>query len=337
MIHYLGLSQLKKLLKIVGCEVLMQGITNAIEEDFKQWEAFKNQPRHASHFHHGVIELMVTHTNADYCFKYVNGHPENTQNQKLSVTGFGVLADVATGYPIFLSEMTVLTAFRTAASSVLAAKYLARSSANKMAIIGTGAQSEFQAIAFKSVLGIETLNIFDTDPEAMKKFQPNLSSHEFNLKLCTNIEEAIAGSDIITLCTTNRDREGLIKGHHLNSGQHYNAVGGDSPKKIEISMNALNQMEIFVELSKQTAIEGEIKQLDTHHHVTELWQVIQKKASGRTHDSQITLFDSVGYAIEDFSTLRYIYTQAKKHNLLETIDLIPDQLDDPKNLFGLIQ
>ena len=306
MIHYLGLSQLKKLIKIVGCEMLMQGITNSIEEDFKRWETFKNQPRHASHFHHGVIELMVTHTDADYCFKYVNGHPENTPNKKLSVTGFGVLADVATGYPIFLSEMTVLTAFRTAASSVW--PNTLPLFCNKMAIIGTGAQSEFHN-PFKSVLGIETLNIFDIDPMAMKISKQPLVMN--SIKLCTNIEEAIAGSDIITLCTTNRDREGLIKEHHLNLGQHYNAVGGDSPKKTEITMNALNQMEIFVELSKQTIIEGEIKQLDSHHHVTELWQVIQKKASGRTHDSQITLFDSVGYAIEDFSTLRYIYTQAK--------------------------
>ena len=337
MIHYLGLSQLRTLIQKIGFETIMQGLEATIEEDFRQWEDFKNQPRHASHFNNGVIELMVTHTETKYSFKYVNGHPQNSLKHLLSVTGFGVLADAVTGYPIFLSEMTVLTAFRTAASSALAAKYLAKSNSRKMAIIGTGAQSEFQALAFKSILGITDFYIYDIDHKSMSKFHSNLSNNGINITLCSSLEEAIKCADIVTLCTTNLNREGLIKKHHLIPGQHYNAVGGDSPGKVEISKDALNQMSIFVELTDQTLNEGEIKQLTKYDHVTELWQVIQKKSVGRVNDAQITIFDSVGYAIEDFSTLRFIYELAQKHDLLRTLDLIPDELGDPKNIFELIR
>ena len=88
-----------------------------------------------------------------YSFKYVNGHPKNTAAGLLTVTAFGVLADVATGYPLLLSEMTFVTALRTAAVSALAARHMARADSRVMALIGNGAQSEFQAIAFHHMLG----------------------------------------------------------------------------------------------------------------------------------------------------------------------------------------
>ena len=111
----------------------------------------------------GVIELMPTSDGAIYGFKYVNGHPKNTREGRQTVTAFGVLADVGTGYPVLLTEMTILTALRTAATSALAAKYLAPAGARSMAIIGNGAQSEFQALAFKALLGVDRLRLYDID------------------------------------------------------------------------------------------------------------------------------------------------------------------------------
>ena len=101
-----------------------------------------------------------------YSFKYVNGHPKNTAQGLLTVTAFGVLADVATGYPVLLSELTFTTALRTAAMSALAARHMARPSSRSMALIGNGAQAEFQALAFHHMLGIRELRLFDTDPAA---------------------------------------------------------------------------------------------------------------------------------------------------------------------------
>lgn len=101
-----------------------------------------------------------------YSFKYVNGHSKNTAKGLLTVTAFGVLADVESGYSLLLSEMTLNTALRTAATSVVAARWMARRDSRVMALIGNGAQSEFQAIAFYHLLGIRQLRLHDTDAAA---------------------------------------------------------------------------------------------------------------------------------------------------------------------------
>lgn len=120
---------------------------------------------------------MPTSDGHVYGFKYVNGHPKNLREGCQTVTAFGMLADVHTGYPVLLSEMTILTALRTAATSAVAAKHLAPPQASAMAIIGNGAQAEFQALAFKALLGVDSLRLFDIDPSASEKCRRNLSGH----------------------------------------------------------------------------------------------------------------------------------------------------------------
>jgi len=335
MVYYLGTQRLIELTTTVSLEYILLGIIQSMEEDFLNWQHFSLVPRHATFGEHGVIELMVVNNQKDYAFKYVNGHPNNTQQQLLSVTGFGVLSQMENGYPTFISEMTLLTAMRTAATSALAAKYLAPNT-NTMALIGTGAQSEFQAHAFRALLGIDTLFIYDLDHQAMEKFIHNLEPQGFKIHPVNGIEAAIAHAPIITTCTTHQGSKGIIEPHFLKPGQHYNAIGGDSPKKIELVASALDKADIFVEFYDQSAIEGEIKHCLQHPSITELWQVIQKKRPGRIHDQQITIFDSVGFALEDYSTLRYIYQLAKTHDCLDHLDLIPDPIDDPKNLYQLL-
>src|SRR5262249_20312507 len=150
----------------IGVETLLCELAAYIEADFKRWALFDKRPRIASHSSDGVIELMPTSDGSVYAFKYVNGHPKNTRAGLQTVTAFGVLSDVASGYPLLLSEMTILTALRTAATSALAARYLAPSSARTMAIIGNGAQSEFQALAFKALMGVTNVRLYDIDPAA---------------------------------------------------------------------------------------------------------------------------------------------------------------------------
>jgi ornithine cyclodeaminase len=90
-----------------------------------------------------------------------------------------------------------------------------------------------------------------------------------------------------------------------------------------------------VEYTPQTRIEGEIQQIDSDHPVVELWQVIAGKAYGRTAEHQITLFDSVGFAIEDFSAMRYVRDRLEETGLFEELDLLADP-DEPRDLFGMI-
>src|SRR4029453_8699827 len=151
----------------------IERLAREIEADYRRWSEFEKSARLASHSPGGVKGVMPTSDGRLYSFKYVNGHPKNTAAGLLTVTAFGVLADVDTGYPLLLSELTLTTALRTAAMSALAARWLARPASRTMALIGNGAQGEFQAIAFHHVLGVRELRLFDTDPLATAKLERN--------------------------------------------------------------------------------------------------------------------------------------------------------------------
>jgi ornithine cyclodeaminase len=284
----------------------MTGLVAYIEQDFLRWELFEKNARLPSYSREGVIELMPTSDGDLYAFKYVNGHPNNTRAGRLTVTAFGVLADVHTGYPLLLSEMTLATALRTAATSALAAKHLARKNSQTMAMIGLGAQEEFQALAFKAVLGVRNLRVFDADPAATRKFIANLANSSFTIVAASSVTDAIRSADIVTTATAANSHAAVITPEMIAEGTHFNAIGGDCPGKTEFRRDALLHARIFVEFPPQTRVEGEIQQLDANSPVTELWRVIAGTARGRASDKEVTLFDSVGFAIEDYSTLRFL-------------------------------
>jgi len=113
-------------------------------------------------------------------------------------------------------------------------------------------------------------------------------------------------------------------------------VWAPCPGKTELNRDILLRSEIYVEYPPQTRIEGEIQQLDPDHPVTELWQVMTGDHPDRANARAITLFDSVGFAIEDFSALHYINDCLQETGLANKIDLIAD-LNDPRDLFGMLQ
>ncbi len=126
MVDYIGVADIQRLVHTQGVARFIERLAGEIEADYRRWADFEKSARVASHSDGGVIELMPTSDGRFYSFKYVNGHPKNTAAGLLTVTAFGVLADVDTGYPLLLSELTVTTALRTAAMSALAASHLAR-------------------------------------------------------------------------------------------------------------------------------------------------------------------------------------------------------------------
>ena len=336
MVPFVSVANMMKIVNHIGTATMIAEIADYIEADFRRWEFFDKTPRIASHSNEGVIELMPTSDGETYGFKYVNGHPANMARGFQTVTAFGVLARVDNGYPVLFSEMTVLTALRTAATSVTAAKYLARKGATTMAMIGNGAQCEFQAIAFQRVIGIDTVQLYDSDPAATAKAARNLATSGLTVISCSSAEEAIAGAQIITTCTADKQYATILTDNMVGVGVHINAIGGDCPGKTELHRDILLRSDIFVEFLPQTRIEGEIQQLDPDHPVTELWKVISGTTSGRTSDRQITLFDSVGFATEDFSALRYVRDQLQATGHYIDLDLLADP-DDPRDLFGMVQ
>jgi len=335
-VPFVSVENMMGLVHQIGIEKVLCDLADAIEADFKRWELFDKTPRVASHSAVGVIELMPTSDGEMYGFKYVNGHPKNTREGLQTVTAFGLLADVDTGYPKLLSEMTLLTALRTAASSAMAARHLAPKGARIMAMIGNGAQSEFQCLAFKAICGIDTVRLYDIDPSATARCAANLKRHGLKVVSCTSGQEAMEGAEIITTCTADKQNATILTDNMVGSGVHINAIGGDCPGKTELHRDILLRSEIFVEYPPQTRIEGEIQQLEDDHPVTELWEVVSGKAKGRTDAKQITLFDSVGFAIEDFSALRYVLTAIKGTPWFSNLDMVADP-DDPRDLFGMFE
>ncbi|RUU38205.1 ornithine cyclodeaminase [Mesorhizobium sp. Primo-A] len=334
-VPFVSVDHMMKLVLKIGVERFLVELAGYIENDFRRWELFDKTPRVASHSAEGIIELMPTSDGEVYGFKYVNGHPKNMREGRQTVTAFGMLADVHNGYPVLLSEMTILTALRTAAMSALAAKYLAPAGSSCMALIGNGAQAEFQAVAFKALLGVDRLRLYDIDRSATEKCIRNLAGLGFDMVACGTAQEAVEGADIITTVTADKQYATILTDNMVGSGVHINAVGGDCPGKTELHRDILLRSDIFVESPPQTRIEGEIQQLAPDHEVIELWQVMSGAVQGRRDSGQITLFDSVGFAIEDFSALRYVRDQLKSTGLYQELDMLADP-DEPRDLFGML-
>ena len=335
-VPFVSVEHMMGLVHHIGIEKVLIELAAEIEADFKRWELFDKTPRVASHSEVGVIELMPTSDGEMYGFKYVNGHPKNTKEGLQTVTAFGLLADVNSGYPKLLSEMTVLTALRTAATSAMAAKHLEPKGATTMAMIGNGAQSEFQCLAFKAICGIDTVRLYDIDPAATAKCARNLQGQGLTVVPCKTGEESMEGAQIITTCTADKQCATILTDNMIGEGVHINAIGGDCPGKTELHRDILLRSSIFVEYPEQTWVEGEIQQLDKDHEITELWQVITGQTAGRRSDKEITLFDSVGFAIEDFSALRYISKAIVGTTFFTQLDMLADP-DDPRDLFGMLE
>ena len=332
---YLSAPEMVRLIQRKGVSACIAGVAERIEREFLRWNEFDKSARVACHSDVGVIELMPIADAAQFAFKYVNGHPSNHRHGLPTVMAFGVLADVDTGAPRLLSELTLTTAIRTAAMSALAARVLAKPESRSMALIGNGAQSDFQALAFRDLVGIRELRLFDTDPAASAKLAANLVGQGLEVRICPSIADAVRGADIVTTVTADKTKATILTPEMIEPGMHINAVGGDCPGKTELHRDILARASVFVEFEPQSRIEGEIQQMPADFAVTEFWQVLAGQRAGRGHAAEVTVFDSVGFALEDFAALAFMGETAAELGLGEIIELVP-QAADPKNLFGVL-
>ena len=331
----LEIEDIKRIVEFVGYKEFYSMLIKNLEEDYSNWETFDKTPRVANHVDGGVIELMPISDDKLYSFKYVNGHPKNPAQNKFTVMATGQLSEVSTGEPLMFTEMTLLTAFRTAANSAMAAKYLAKKDSKVLSLIGTGAQSEFQYLAFNEIFELEEIRYFDTDPKAMDKFEKNMEAFDIKITRCKDSKEAAKGADIITTCTADKRYQTVLTEDMIEGDVYINGIGGDCPGKTEIQKELVESSTVVCEFLEQCKIEGEIQQLADDYTCTELYEVIrgEKKINVASHGTIV--FDSVGFAIEDFSTLRLVYRLANELNIGKEMNLIP-QLDDVKNLYSLM-
>ncbi len=334
-LRVLQIQDIKSLIEKIGHEKFTKELVKTLEEDYFKWETFDKTPRVANHVNGGVIELMPISDEVLYTFKYVNGHPKNPEQNKFTIMATGQLSKVSTGEPLMFCEMTLLTAFRTAANSVMAAKYLAKKDSQVLSLIGAGAQSEFQFLAFLYYFDLKEVRFYDVDIDAMNKFEKNMKKFNIKLTPCKNVEEAIQDADIITTCTADKSYQTILKKDMIKNDVYINAIGGDCPGKTELEKELVENSVVVCEFLEQCKIEGEIQQLAKDYVCTELYEIVrgEKTINVQTHGSVI--FDSVGFAIEDYSVLRLVYELAKKYNIGTNMNLVP-QIEDVKDLYSLL-
>ncbi|MFK3915932.1 ornithine cyclodeaminase [Psychrobacter sp. NPDC078501] len=336
-VPFVSVQAMAEIISNYGIEQTIKELVDALEQDFSRWDSFEKSSRFASHSKDGVIELMPVSDGEMFACKYVNGHPINTKRDLQTVAAFGLLSDVDTGYPILLTEMCILTALRTAATSALVAKHCAPKNAQTLALIGNGAQGEFQAMGMKAVVGISKVRLYDVDPAASGKVARNLADSGLEITICKTVEEAVEGADIITTCTADKKNATILRDDMVKKGVYINAIGGDCPGKTELDANILLRADhVIVEFEPQTRIEGDIQQLSQDFPVTEFHRIVNGEKEVRTNEDNLVVFDGVGFASEDFTALVFLRDLIKKQDAYELLDLIPQQ-QDPKNLYSVVK
>jgi ornithine cyclodeaminase/alanine dehydrogenase len=239
-----------------------------------------------------------------------------------NVMGTITLLDEKTGAPLSIMDGGYLTAMRTGGVAGLASKYLARKDAKVHALFGAGGMAMTHAWAVDSVRDIETLIVYSLDPmEKRETFKDQLKEKiNCEIVLAENAEDAVRQADIITLITTAKDP--IINGDWLKPGTHINGNGSHAPTMREIDTLSVQKAKVVCDLIEACKPEagdfiipvdkGDWKWEDAQGS---LGDVITGKISGRENDDEITLFKSVGLAIQDISTAFAVYNKAIEDNV----------------------
>lgn len=267
----------------------------------------------------GALGLMPAHLNemAAIGLKAVSYFPANEGTELDSHQGAVLLFESGRGRLLALIDATSLTAIRTAAVSGLATRLLAREDAAELALIGSGVEARTHLEAMLLVRKIRRVRVASKTVERARAFaQREASRRAIPIVACATVQEAVAGADIV--CTVTSSREPILSGAWLSPGAHINAVGSSVASARELDTDAVVRSRLFVDRRESALAEAgdfliareEGAVADTHI-VGELGDVLVGTVQGRTSPSQITLFKSVGLAIEDVAAAQHIYAKAR--------------------------
>lgn len=224
--------------------------------------------------------------------------------------GVVVVFDPVTGTPALLLDAASLTALRTAAVSAAATRVLARPEASTLAIIGTGVQARSHIAALKHVRPLREVRIWGRSPERAAQLVAELEHEDVDVVVCNDAADAVASSDIV--CTVTSAREPVLRGEWLRPGMHVNAIGASTSATREVDTAVVAMSRIFVDAIDAALTEAGDLLIPLKEHATEAAQwtpigaVLNGDAAGRLHDDDITLFKSVGLAVEDAAAAAFI-------------------------------
>ncbi|MBN1317996.1 MAG: ornithine cyclodeaminase family protein [Anaerolineales bacterium] len=281
--------------------------------------------------HHGIHLGMPAYIGGDVGglgLKIVTVYHDNPQKYNLPTTiGVLLLNDPATGAPLSIMDASFLTAMRTGAAGGVAAKHLARKGAENVVIFGAGVQARTQLMAACAVRPINKAMVIDLNTAAREKFAKEMSELlNIPVEPAEDVQAAVEGAGIIVAATSSP--EPIFNGAWLQPGVHINGIGSHTPTTRELDTKTLQRAKIVPDLASACLSEagdiiipiqeGAISEDDIQ---TELGQVIAGLKPGRTSDQDITLFKSVGLAIQDISTAVKVYQLALEKGVGQKIQL----------------
>jgi alanine dehydrogenase len=255
--------------------------------------------------------------------KIVTVYKNNPAKHKLpNVLGTIVLLNPETGAPVCIMEAGYLTAMRTGAVAGLAAKYLARTDAKVHTLFGTGVQGKTQAMAIANVRPLERILLYSLDDDETKAaFARDIETHTgVTTEVAKDAEKAVRVADILTLATSSS--KPIIDGSWLEPGMHINAIGSHSPGARELDSASVVKSKVFADSIDACKAEAGDFQIPAAANewcwddiAGELGHVITGAHPGRENDSEITLFKSVGLALQDMATASFVYREALAHGI----------------------
>lgn len=256
--------------------------------------------------------------------KWVNVHPDNPKKYDLpTVMGVVIYSDPETAYPLAIMDGTVLTRLRTGAVAGVATRHLAPSDADTLGLLGAGQQAHTQLDAIANVVDLDKVVLTDLDDEAVKSFVQ--AERDRDIEVVGGTAEEVAGCDVIS--TTTPSRSPILKREWIQDGTHINAIGADAEGKQELESEILADANVVVDDWEQCSHSGEINTavaegvLDSDDVHADLSEVVTGVAES-SDDTDITVFDSTGLAIQDVATARVVYESADEKGLGTAFNLI---------------
>ncbi len=268
----------------------------------------------------GLMALMPAYKageNPAYGLKTICVFPENPARGKDAHQGSVALYDGETGEMLALMNASAITAIRTAAVSGVATRLLAREDANQLAIIGAGVQARSHLAAMSCVRHLNVARIASrTFEHALKLAEESRALYTFPVEAVASVEEALRGADLIVTATS--AHEPVLKREWVAPGSHINAVGTYSPSAREIDAATVAASRLFVDRRESAVNEAgdyilavEEGAIGPEHILGEIGEILVGDKRGRTSPEEITMFKSLGLAVEDLAAAQYVYSQAK--------------------------
>jgi ornithine cyclodeaminase len=236
--------------------------------------------------------------------------PDNYLHGEESHQGLVLLFEEERGHPIAILDASAITAIRTAAASAVATRALARQDAGDLAILGSGTQARSHLEAMAAVRPLRRVRVWSRNPESARRFAEREGAEP-----AASVREAVEGADLI--CTVTAAREPILAGEWIAPGAHINAVGACTAGTRELDAATVSRSRLYTDRRESALAEAgdfllarKEGAVTDAHLLGELGEVLEGKVSGRRSDDEITLYKSLGIAVEDLASGRYVYRKA---------------------------